>query len=120
LAVCVQQVAHEPRAQPRSVTGEDEQVSADAIQGVSRRRQRVARAERIALNCDRHAVERARAAGRRDDDERIRSDRTSGLDDPVDHAPSEQRVEMLRRVRAHARAEPAGEHHCCWFLMVHV
>ena len=43
------------------------------------------------------------------DDEPRRLERTPGLDHPVDQPPTEQRVEMLRRRRAHPRAEPSRE-----------
>ena len=35
------------------------------------------------------------------------------IDHPVDHAPPEQRMQVLRRRALHARADPSGHHNCC-------
>src|SRR5262249_40438599 len=56
---------------------------------------------------------RAGAAGRSDDDEALECERSRGLDDPVDQALAEQRMQMLRRLRAHAGSETPGHYHGC-------
>ena len=55
------------------------------------------------------ALEARRAAsGDSDDDERIGAERLRRCEHPVDHPPSEQRVQVLRHGRAHAGAEARG------------
>ena len=51
--------------------------------------------------------------GRDDDDERVRLERPGGLDDPVDHPAAEDRMQMLRRRRAHARPPASGHDDGC-------
>ena len=79
-------------------------------------------AQRCALNAlaaikaeigDLDSVELTREVWRAHDDELRRLERTSRLDHPVDQPPTEQRVEMLRRRRAHPRAEPSCEDDGC-------
>ena len=72
--------------------------------------QGVARAKRLLLHRDGHAVELAGRLRRKHDDEGIRLEWTDRLDDPVDEPPPQQRVQMLRERGLHARAE-SGRHH---------
>ena len=67
------------------------------------------RSARLLLNRDRHTVESGAVAGaprRRSDRRRARA----RLEHPIHHPASEDRVQVLRHIRAHARAE-AGRHH---------
>ena len=95
---------------------EDEEVALDPVERVARSGQCVPGSARLGLDGDLDPVERARTSGRGDDDERVGADRPGGLDDPVHHPPAEQRVEVLRRRRAHARAKAGGEHDSCGIL----
>ena len=61
------------------------------------------------LHGDRDPVERIGGRRRGDDDDRLRTELSSGLEHPVDHPPPEQRVEMLRDRRLHTRPE-TGRH----------
>ena len=54
-----------------------------------------------------------RRLGRDDDDERLRLERPGSLDDPVDHPPAEDRVQVLGRRRAHARPTASGHDDGC-------
>ena len=74
---------------------------------------RVARAARLLLHDRREPFERLRRVGRDDDDERLGCKRTGRLDDPVDHPPAEDLVQVLRRRRAHARATASGHDDGC-------
>src|SRR5581483_4279987 len=51
--------------------------------------------------------------GRGDDDEALDPGVARSRDHPVDEPAPEQRVQVLRRRAAHARAEAAGHHDCC-------
>ena len=53
------------------------------------------------------------AARRDDDDERVGAELVSGVERPVEHAPAEQRVQVLRRRGAHARTEAGGHDDGC-------
>ena len=101
------------RRQERRVAGEDENVLGalpDCLPGGAHG---IARAERLLLDRDARVAELVPALGRCDHDERVRPERPRSLQDPVDHPPAEDRVQVLRCRRAHARAEPSGHHHGC-------
>ena len=90
------------------VAREDEQVAVEPVERRARsgrrrrcRAARPGRRPRPRRTRPRSRARRRRRAGRR------RAAR-GRLDDPVHHPPAEQRVEVLRRRRAHARAEPGG------------
>ena len=51
--------------------------------------------------------------GRRDDDQRLGAEWPGRLDDPVDHPPPEDRVQMLGRRRAHACPTASGHDDGC-------
>ena len=87
------------------VAGEDEHVARAPSSARARRATASPVPRGSLLHGDLDALERVRVLGRGDDDERIGAERAGRLDHPVDHAPAEQRVEVLRRRRAHARAE---------------
>ena len=97
----------------RRVAGEDEDVLDAVPHGVARRADGIAGAERLLLDRDAGVAELVAALGRGDHDQRIRPERARGLEHPVDHPPPEDRVQVLRGRRAHARAEPSGHHHGC-------
>ena len=99
--------------QERRVAGEDEEALRPASDGLAGRADGVAGSERALLHRDLHVAERVAALRRGDDDERRRAERSRRLEHPVDHAPAEDRVQVLRHGRAHARAEPTGHHHGC-------
>ncbi len=94
--------------QERRVTGEDEHL-------VHCRERRpgttdgIARPQCVVLHRDRPAVELVGRFRRGDDDERFGAERQRRLDDPIDHPPTEERMEMLRDRRAHP-CPPASGH----------
>ena len=70
---------------------------------------RIPRPERLLLHRGRQPGELVRRIGRDDDDERVRLERPGSLDDPVDHAAAQDRMQVLGRGRAHA-CPPASGH----------
>ena len=103
----------------RDVAVEDEDVAAEALERRARAADGVAGAERLLLHGDLDALEKVARLRRGDDDEPLDAGLARGLDDPVDHPPAEQRVQVLRRRALHARADSAGHHDCCE-LVCHV
>jgi hypothetical protein len=106
------QLLEQPGREQRRVAREDEQAACLA-DGVACRPHRVARTERALLHGDRRVPEGITALGRGDDDKRRRLERPCCLHHPVDHAPAQNRVQVLRHGGLHARAEPGGHHHGC-------
>ena len=111
--VRVEQLAQRVRRQQRRVAGEDEHVAVRRAELRARRANGVAGAERSFLDRDLEPVEAVARLRRRDDDDRLRAGVARGGDDPVDHAPAEQRVEVLRRRGTHASAEAGGHDESC-------
>ena len=107
----VDERGEELRRQERCVAREDEHL-VRVPDRLARRANGVARPERTLLHRDRQPVERVGGVRRGDDDERLGAERLGGRDDPVDHPPPEDRVEMLRDRGAHTRPEPSGHHDC--------
>jgi hypothetical protein len=93
---------------------EHEHRAVESVERLTRRRNRVAGPAGVLLYCDDHAaVVGVARVGRRHDDDRIGTGRACGLEDPVDDASPEQRVQMLRHGRLHPGAEPAGHDDSC-------
>ena len=92
---------------------EDEDVPVEAFERGPRGGDGVARAERLLLDRDLDALVGVCRVRRGDDDDPLGAGTAGRIDHPVDHAPAEQRVEVLRHARAHARPEPSGHHDCC-------
>ena len=107
----VDERGEELRRQERCVAGEDEHLLRVPYR-LARRANGVARPERTLLHRDRQPVERVGGVRRGDDDERLGAERLCGRDDPVDHPPPEDRVEVLCDRGAHTRPEPSGHHDC--------
>ena len=110
-SVGVDERGEELGRQERRVAGEDEHLLRVADR-LARRANGVARPERALLHRDLQPVEGVGAVRRGDDDERRGTERLGGRDDPVDHPPPEDRVEVLRDRGAHTRPEPSGHHDC--------
>ena len=91
---------------------EHEQVAFKAGERVAGRGDGIAGAERLLLNRDLHSLVGVRRVGRGDDHDRVGSGLAGRPDHPVDHAPAEQRVQVLRHGRPHPRPEPACHHYC--------
>ena len=91
---------------------EHEQVAFEAGERVPGRGDGVAGPERLLLNRDLHSLEGVCRVGRGDDHDRVGSGLASSRDHPVDHAPTEQRVQVLRHGRPHPRPESACHHYC--------
>ena len=100
------------RAKQRRIAGEDEQISVPSVERSARRCKRVTRSARLGLHGDLIAVECVGIIGPGHDDERVGTEAARGLQNPVDEAPAEQRMQMLRRLGAHARTESASEDDC--------
>ena len=99
--------------QRRDVAVEDEHVAARsprARRARSERRRRCRAAPPARRPRRRRELARLR---RGDDDDPLDAAGARRLDDPVDHPPAEQRVEVLRRRALHARADSGGHHDCC-------
>ena len=99
--------------QERRVAGEDQHL-------VGAGERRLARSGprprcRAAAPARRSSSPRSRSAvsGDDDDDERLGVERPGRLDDPVDHPPPEDRVQVLRRRRAHACPTASGHDDGC-------
>ena len=94
--------------QKRRVAGEDEHLvgAGRCLLGAPHR---IPGPERLLLHRGRQPVELVGGIGRDDDDERVRLERPGSLDDPVDHAAAQDRMQMLGRGRAHA-CPPASGH----------
>ena len=101
------------RPQRGHVAVEDEHVAVEIGERLARAADRVARAARLLLHGDLDAVVELARRRRGDDDDPLDARAARGLDDPVDHPPAEQRMEVLRRRALHARADPSGHHDCC-------
>ena len=99
--------------QERRVAGEDENVLG-ALPTASRA-ERTASPVPSACSCTATGVSpnSSRLSGEAITTSGSGSERARRLQHPVDHPPPEDRVEVLRRRRAHARAEPSGHHHGC-------
>ncbi len=97
--------------QERRVAGEDENGGCAPVERGPCHGDGVSGATRLGLDDEADALDirecRLRVR-RRDDDERVRRERLRGREHPVDHSPPEQRMQVLRQRRAHARAEPGG------------
>src|SRR5918912_875886 len=89
------------------VARDDEHLVRVADRG-ARRAERVARAERLLLHGDVHAVEGVDGVGRDNEDERVGAERLDRRDDPVDKPAAEQRMQVLGRRGLHPRAEARG------------
>ena len=109
----VEQLTQRVRREQRRVAGEDEHVAAHRAELRVGRANGVPRAERTFLYRDLEAVEAVAGLRRGDDHDRRRAGVARGRNDPVDHAPAEQRVEMLRRRGTHASAEAGGHDEGC-------
>ena len=90
-----------------------------ALERLTRAADSVTGTARLRLHCDIDAHEQFARRLRGDDDDALDARPARGLDDPVDHSPAEQRMEVLRRRALHARADPSGHHYGCeWFRHV--
>ena len=101
------------------IAGDDEHVAVEAFEARAGRRGGVAGAARRLLHGDGLALEGLARVGRGDDHERLGPERPHGLDHPVGEPPSEQRVQVLRRGRVHARAESGGQDDRCRWRLGH-
>ncbi len=108
-AMCFDQLPENLGGEERRVAGEDEHVVRGAVECRARAAHRVSGAERLLLDREREAVEGRGRGGSGNHDERVDTDRARRADDPVHHPAAEDRVQVLRHVRAHAGAE-AGRH----------
>ena len=108
------EVAQQLGVEQRRVAGEDEHVARRALERAARRADRVAGAERLLLDRHLDALEAVPASGRGDDDDagRRRPPRAA-REHPVDHAPAEDRVQVLRHRRSHPGPEAGGHDDCC-------
>ncbi len=111
VAVRGEQLGQERGREQRRVAGQHEHL-VGAGERPARRADSVPRPERLLLDRHLHVRERLRGVGRGDDDQRRRVERTGGLEHPVDHAPPEQRVQVLGELGTHPRPEPSGHHDC--------
>ena len=91
------------------VAAHHEHVAREAVEGFARSGGRVPGSPWLLLDRDLHAGEGILRIRRRDDDERLGVELAHGVDDPVDKTAPEERVQVLRRRRAHASAEPGGQ-----------
>ena len=110
-AMSVDELLQELLGDERRVPGEHENVSVVAAEGRACRRDGVAGSSGLRLHRDRGrtaVAERVRRLRRRDDDERGWAQRLHRPQHPVHHPAAEQRMEMLGRRRAHARALAGG------------
>ena len=105
--------AHGLGSKARHVAVQHDDVAARRLRARRARsgRRRPCRAPRAAPRPRRRR--RSRAVRRRDDDDARDARLARRFDDPVDHPAAEQRVQVLRRRAAHARAEATGHHDCC-------
>jgi len=96
------EVEQELGGEKRRVAGEHENVAHVRLERGARGAHGVAGAERRVLHDDGHTARRELLAtgGRRHDDERLGAGRAAGLDHPIDHAATENGVEVLRHRRA--------------------
>src|SRR4249919_832701 len=108
-AVRLDELAKERSRQQRRISRKYEDVVGAPFERSLRAANGVARAARLGLHGDRPAVERGRRRRRGHDDEWIDSELFRGGEHPVDHPPPEQRMEVLRDLGPHSRAE-AGRH----------
>ena len=102
----------------RGVPGEDEHVALEPLEGRPGRGGGVTGAPRLLLEGEdgarrERALELGPRLGRRDDYERIGLQPFRRGDYPVDEAPAEQRVQVLRPPRLHAGAETGCHHDRC-------
>ena len=100
------------RGQQRRRRVEHEQVAFEPRERVPGRGDGVAGTEWLFLNRHPHSLVGVHRVGRGDDHDRVGSGLARGVDHPVDHAPAEQRVQVLRHGRPHPRSESARHHYC--------
>ncbi len=113
VAVLGEERVEDLRAQRGHVAVEDEHVALETVEGRARRANRVAGTEWRLLHGDRDALECVARVGRRDDDDRVGAGTGGRGGHPVDHAPAEQRMQVLRRCGVHPRTEATGHDDCC-------
>ncbi len=116
--VRVHELTQDVRREQRRIAGENEHVAFDPGELRVRSANRVARAERLALHGHVEAVEHVGRRRRGDDDDRLRAGFVRRGQHPVDDAPAEQRMQVLRRGRAHAGPESGGHDDGCDVLVV--
>ena len=121
-AVLGHELEQQLRREQRRVAREHEHVAGVAGERLARGANRVAGAERALLDRDDDGAlgELVLRDGRGDDDERRRARLAPALDHPVDHAPAQDRVEVLGHRALHAGAEASGHHDCCKRRLCHV
>ena len=95
------------------VAGDDEHVALEALEAAARRRGRVAGAPRLLLDGDRSPSNASRASGEVTTTSGFGPSAAHRLDHPVGEPPAEQRMQVLRGLRAHARAEAGGQDDRC-------
>src|ERR1041385_4890037 len=115
----LEQCAEALRSDRRGIAADHQHVALEPIERRAGGRRRVSGPTRLLLDGDGDPVERFLRPGRSDDEERVGPERAGRLDHPVDEPPAEQRMEVLRRLRPHARAEPCGENYRCELGLVH-
>ncbi len=114
------QIVEELGSDQRRVAGQDEHVRCASLERGAGAPNCVAGPERRLLHGDLDVAERVGSRGRRDHDEGVDARRRRGLEDPVHHPAPEERVQVLRHARVHARAEACGHNDCCELRLVHV
>ena len=105
-SMCLDELPQDSRREKRRVSRENEHVVDGPVERVAGTADRVARSARLFLDDDGDAIERCGSGRCSDDDERIDAERARRFEHPVHHPASEDRVQVLRHLRAHARAEP--------------
>jgi len=95
------------------VAGHDEQVAVEPFEAPAGCCGGVAGPAGLLLHGHGDAFERLARIGRGDDHERLRVEPPHRLDHPVREPPPEQRVQVLRRLGVHARAEAGGQDDRC-------
>ena len=118
-AVGLEEPAEQLAGDRGGIAGDHEHVTFEPREGLLRRGGRVTRAARLGLHSDLDALEGVLRPGRGDDHERLGLELAGGLDHPVDEPAPEERVQVLGRLRAHARAEPGGQDDGCEIRRVH-
>ena len=108
-----QQGAQGVRGEARHVAVQHDDVAARGRKHVACCAHCVAGPERLVLHGNLDAIEGRRAVRRGDNDDARDPGVARGLDDPVDHPPPKQRVQVLRHRTSHAGAEATGHHDCC-------
>ncbi len=103
------QRCNELAAEPGHVPGEHEKVTVERPERLAGSANRVASSERSFLDRNLDFAEGGAAVRRTDDDDPLGAPGASGENDPVDHAATEQFVEVLGHLRTHPRTETGGE-----------